>query len=1105
MTPEELRQLSEAIQAATGAYTAETAEMRARREQEEASVARSKAVDDAAVKAGMAAVAALGSFSKSLLSTEAGMSKYNSALSSAGNAAMDIGKNFGVLGIAIGGFVKLITLGAELVLKQNDAMIKAYDTLSEFGATTTLTSRDILKIGTASGFTSHNLEIFAKHAASLGTDFQSLGGNATAGFEAFGKLTKITQEQRNQYNRLGWSQEMVLKGQADYVKISAASATALSKNPKILQEASLKYIDALTELSALTGASAEEQKDIQKNAAANISYSTHNTKLEIERAELLKKSKEMAGTVEGDAARKRADAILRQLEAEKKIITETGTTFGAGSKMQTGILQRIASGGKAWTEESATLLTRFGNLSKVIDKAVIGEYELGEAKTAANKDSIQNVNSFGTLIGIVSANADDLGISVKSNTELVKTYGIDQRKEGEIQRAELLKKKMGLGMFDKAKDAQESQLTVELQARKAMDELSNTISGPVTSAFKGLTSAMNVFGRGIGKIIEWIGVMLPGSGVSEAGKKIQAQFRDPEEIKERNEQIKAEKEALQAKVQRDIKASQEQTDDYKEAFAREKKSKQQLADADTKLAIARDKEAKATDPEEKKKLHREVSAALLEKSAATNTHTADKKYLEKSKVTNPLVHQIANANKKIAELDAELKDNKKALSTITGEPESEKIDVKNDAIFKELSKAIDDKKKIITSIAYDEEIAFDKEHLSIEATTKEKEEFKRKLDAKTQKIREELSDLEDKKTNREKELKKKEDSRIIEEAKKADAAYEKRQQETRSATTRSTPETSSNKGTKPAAKERKEFYDKMYEVLLTEAKKAKLENPESVAHLGASQSSLETGYGKSLAGGNNYFGIKAKAGQKSSSVSTQEFVNGKMVTVNDSFRKYNDDSGKESAADYIKFLQENARYKKVLAAKTKEEAIREQAKTGYATDPAYGTKLESISKSMAQPAGPQAPVTAQAPAAEKKKPSMADAVAYGEQYAAVKEPLKPARDGGLFSGPASGYPVELHGTEVVIPMAELKPVGKKELNQIQPSDFAKTDATSAVEKQTTASTVTPVAPASAPTQDKSGGLTVEMVAMLSEKLDTMIAKLSDSNDTQEQLLRHSRA
>jgi hypothetical protein len=151
----------------------------------------------------------------------------------------------------------------------------------------------------------------------------------------------------------------------------------------------------------------------------------------------------------------------------------------------------------------------------------------------------------------------------------------------------------------------------------------------------------------------------------------------------------------------------------------------------------------------------------------------------------------------------------------------------------------------------------------------------------------------------------------------------------------------------PATGSQKEFLDTMYKNLLDEAKKQGVKNPEVIAKLGTAQSALETGYGKHTAGGQNYFGIKARPGEGGSGVATQEFINGKMVTVNDKFRKYG--SMQESAADYVKFLQENNRYKGVLNSGTLEEAIAAQSKTGYATDPNYGIKLSGIAGKLTGP------------------------------------------------------------------------------------------------------------------------------------------------------------
>jgi hypothetical protein len=138
----------------------------------------------------------------------------------------------------------------------------------------------------------------------------------------------------------------------------------------------------------------------------------------------------------------------------------------------------------------------------------------------------------------------------------------------------------------------------------------------------------------------------------------------------------------------------------------------------------------------------------------------------------------------------------------------------------------------------------------------------------------------------------------------------------------------------------KEFYNSMYQTLLAEARAQGVPNPDVIAKLGAAQASLESGYGKRQVG-NNYFGIKAKSGSGGVGAQTQEFIGGKMVTVNDRFRGYG--SAQESAADYIRFLKENPRYAGVLGAGNLGEAIAAQGRSGYATDPQYAAKLANIS------------------------------------------------------------------------------------------------------------------------------------------------------------------
>jgi len=73
---------------------------------------------------------------------------------------------------------------------------------------------------------------------------------------------------------------------------------------------------------------------------------------------------------------------------------------------------------------------------------------------------------------------------------------------------------------------------------------------------------------------------------------------------------------------------------------------------------------------------------------------------------------------------------------------------------------------------------------------------------------------------------------------------------------------------------------------------------------------------------------------------TTEYRDGVPVKIRQPFRAY--DSYAESFADYVRLISGNSRYSAVAAAGSAEEAARRIQEAGYATDPAYASKLISI-------------------------------------------------------------------------------------------------------------------------------------------------------------------
>ncbi|ASK34807.1 flagellar assembly peptidoglycan hydrolase FlgJ [Alloalcanivorax mobilis] len=120
------------------------------------------------------------------------------------------------------------------------------------------------------------------------------------------------------------------------------------------------------------------------------------------------------------------------------------------------------------------------------------------------------------------------------------------------------------------------------------------------------------------------------------------------------------------------------------------------------------------------------------------------------------------------------------------------------------------------------------------------------------------------------------------------------------------------------------------------------------AELILAQAALETGWGRreitTADGGNshNLFGIKATGGWAGASTeaATHEYVAGERTPARERFRVYR--SYDEAFADHARLLGENPRYAGVVNADSPQQAAVALQQGGYATDPAYASKLIAV-------------------------------------------------------------------------------------------------------------------------------------------------------------------
>ncbi|WP_289847021.1 SH3 domain-containing protein [Fructilactobacillus ixorae] len=108
------------------------------------------------------------------------------------------------------------------------------------------------------------------------------------------------------------------------------------------------------------------------------------------------------------------------------------------------------------------------------------------------------------------------------------------------------------------------------------------------------------------------------------------------------------------------------------------------------------------------------------------------------------------------------------------------------------------------------------------------------------------------------------------------------------------------------------------------------------------QAIVESAWGQA-APGNNLFGIKGSYNGQSVTVQTQEWVNGRYITIYDKFRAY--PSFAESIQDHGAFLYQNSRYANLLGNRDYAQTAWMLQNDGYATSPTYANTLISVIQS----------------------------------------------------------------------------------------------------------------------------------------------------------------
>ena len=452
---------------------------------------------------------ALDSFASALLNGTGEFAKYNTAISSAGDAALAWGKNFGPLGLATGALIKGVTKAAEMALKQADDTLKATDSISKMGAMNSFTAEGVRKMGTDAGLASDQLDKMIKPMSSMSGGLTRLGATSADGVKAFGEMIAVTKETRMEFQRLGLNDQERIQAQADYIGMMERSGGVLSGQLKTsagLQKASLDYTKNLYELSSITGKSIEESKKDMEVARATYEWKLQENKW----ARQLKAAQESGNETE-----------MARIEAEKeganKLINDVSKL---GDPLKTAAVQLQFLTG-AITPASSQFAVLGLDVEAQIKAAKENTYQSGEFNNAYKKAANTMLEAGDGALALSEDYRKATGLDEKALDYNNKREGVAD----EVVAAAAARKKLednavnqGIAAQDAAQIARNELTEIERKAKIGLDDLVASVN-PLMQGFNATTAAATALTAAAGVAAVALGAM---AAKSMAGKAIEA-------------------------------------------------------------------------------------------------------------------------------------------------------------------------------------------------------------------------------------------------------------------------------------------------------------------------------------------------------------------------------------------------------------------------------------------------------------------------------------------------------------------------------------------------------------------------------------------------------
>jgi len=371
------------------------------------------------------------SLEESIRELQGGVKKYEGAVGDAGLMATAFTAAIqalipGMQGIAVATLFagNALTSYAKSSLKQQDLLVKGYQSLSEFGALDPSGLRGVLdsakNVGAVPETMAFMLETITKNSQQLA----SFGGTVNEGGKILTRTVDKLLEPSDDYFRvltnLGFTTEDLTKFTAGFISVNSKSIRGMANDEAALKVQTNQYLETLTELAELTGVSRDQQLKAAQELQQEVEWRQYLREL----------AKEPNGAEKVAAANLMMAAIVEKQGKDmghvlKDFVINGAATTGMSAQLQGALggadkmfRQTIATGGDA-TISVGRMVNAMGKGQDAYIEAMGPTLKIAGAAKDVYVTSKMFDNAMNTATG-------DVAKAIKDNTDKIKKEGDDR-------------------------------------------------------------------------------------------------------------------------------------------------------------------------------------------------------------------------------------------------------------------------------------------------------------------------------------------------------------------------------------------------------------------------------------------------------------------------------------------------------------------------------------------------------------------------------------------------------------------------------------------------------------------------------------------------------